>query len=208
MPSLKSAVVYATLATVFLITGSDYGPRIPLWARFICVALGLIFSAATIVESVNFLAYVMTLRAEEIRKLATITPVMEALRIMGKMSPAAQVELAMHFNALGVEYRAWVGETGPQFVFQTGGHTIPYHFIHEFFALASDRYLPAVRQWGEGTNEHRWADALTAYIVQRHYAIPAKGNKPAAWVFEGGRDCEPPRPRGPLLFREYPGIRF
>lgn len=178
--------MYSITAAVAFIMASEYAPKFPLWFKFILVAIGVITAAGAIVEGVNWIAYVTAQRVDEIKRLATLTPAMEALRIMGKMSSQAQVELAMHFNLLGVDYRAWLGEAGPLFSFQTGGYNIPYDFIENFFSLSNDSYLPPVRQWSDGSIEHKWADALTAFIVQRHFAIPAKGNKPAAWLYESG----------------------
>ncbi len=185
MPSLSKAVFYSIISAIAFVLASDFAPKFPVWFKAILVIVGILTGAAAIVEGVNFLSYALTQRVTELRHLATITPTMEALRVMGKMSPQAQVELAMHFNLLGIDYQAWIGEEGPQFTFQTGGYKIPYEFIEAFFNLSSDSYLPPVRQWSDGSIEHKWADALTAFIVQRHYAIPAKGNKPAAWLYEG-----------------------
>lgn len=186
MPSLTKAIFYSIAAAIAFVLASDIAPKFPLWAKAIFVIVGILTAAGAIAEGANWLVYVTTQRIEDVRRLETLTPTMEALRIMGRMSSQAQVELAMHFDLLGIEYSAWIGENGPQFTFQTGGFKIPYDFIETFFSLSNDRYLPAVRQWSEGSIEHKWADALTAFIVQRHYAMPAKGNKPAAWLFESG----------------------
>lgn len=184
MPSLTRAIFLSITAACAFIMASDFAPKFPLWFKFILVAIGIITAAGAIVEGINWVSYVASQRVAEIRHLSTITPVIEVVRLMTKMSPQAQVEIAMHFNLLGIDYRAWIGENGPQFVFQTGGYNIPYDFIENFFSLSSDSYLPPVRQWSDGSIEHKWADALTAFIVQRHFAIPAKGNKPAAWLYE------------------------
>lgn len=185
MPSLSSAIWCSIGSAIAFIMASDYAPKFPIWFKFILVAIGLILAAGAISQGINWLAFVTAQRTAEVRRLATITPMMEAVRLMSRLSPLAQVELAMHFDSLGVDYQAWVSTSrGPSFYYRAGGHNIPYEFIHQFFLLATDRYLPAVRQWSDGSNEHKWADALTADLIKRHLAILASGPHPAAWKFE------------------------
>lgn len=186
MPSLSKAIFYSIAAAISFILASDLAPKFPLWVKAILVVVGVVTAAGAISEGANWLVYIITQRVEDVRRVATITPTIEVVRLMSRLSPQAQVELALHFNLLGVEYSAWIGENGPSFTFNTGGFKIPYDFIETFFSLSNDRYMPAVRQWSEGSIERKHAEALTAFIVQRHYAIPAKGNKPAAWLFERG----------------------
>lgn len=188
MPSLSRAVFFAIISAVAFILASDIGPRLPLWVRFILVAMGVITAAGAIVEGVNWLSYVAAQRVGEIRRIQTMTPVMEILRVMTNLSPQAQTELAFHFNLLGVDYHALIGHPEPVFFFDYGGQRIPFEFIAAFFALSTDRHLPAVRQWRDGSHQHMYADALTAYLVKHHYAMPAIGNQPASWIWEHGTE--------------------
>lgn len=186
MPSLRSIVIYAIVSAVSFVLGSDYGPRMATWMRAIFLLVGIITAAAAISESLNWIVYVLTARVEHLRRVQNMTPAMEILRAMMNLTGQAQIELAAHFNLLGVDYRALVGAPSPVFHFDYGGQRIPFEFIAEFFALSTDRHLPAVRQWMAGSHKHMYADALTAYLVKQHYAQPAIGNQPAAWAWEHG----------------------
>ena len=186
MPSLKTAVLYAIISAASFIIASDYGPKPPIWVRFILVAIGMITAAGAVVEAANWLSYVLAHRLTEIRRMRTITPVTEILRLMSGLSSSAQVELALHFNLLGIDYRMLIGHPAPSIFYTYDGHNIPFDFISDFFHLSTDRFLPSVRQWGEGSHEHMWADALTALLVKRKYAEPARGPNPAAWLWEHG----------------------
>lgn len=189
-PSLTRAIVFATLALVAFFGASDYNPRPPaLWMRLVLVGLALVTTAGALVESINYLSFVMAARVEDYRRIRLITPLTETLRLMANLSEAAQVELSLHFATLGVNYQGIVTETGPMFSFPVNGHRITAEFISEFLTRADDRFLPAVRQWNTGSIERMWADALTSWFVQHKYALPATGPNPAAWVWVGnGRE--------------------
>lgn len=183
MPSLSRAVFYSLIAAAAFILASDYAPKLPLWLRFLLVATGVITTAGALAESINWLAYVLAQRGAEIRHIQTISQVTEVLRLMSGLSNEAQVELALHFGALGVEYRGLAHDTGPTLSFQVNGHWISPDFIQEFLLRADDRYLPAVRQWPDKTRERMWAESLTSWFISRQYALPARGNHPAVWVW-------------------------
>ena len=185
-PSLKNAVFYAVVSAVSFILASDYGPRLPTWGRLVLVALGIITGAAALADGINWLTFTLTHRVAEYRKTQAINPLSEMLAMMPRLTPQAQTELALHFHLLGVDYRALIGEPEPAFLFTYQKENIPFEFISDFFALSTDAHLPAVRQWGEGTHERKWATALTAYLVRYGYAQIGRGNQPAAWLPEYG----------------------
>lgn len=184
MPSLTRAALFAILATFGFFAASDNGVRLPMWMRSSLVVVSVILAACAIVEGINWLTFNLTTRAEHLRRVQNMTPILELLRVMTNLTSQAQVELAVHFDQLGVDYRILVGEPEPVFSFTYGGQNIPFEFISAFFALSTDRHLPEVRQWTAGSHKHMWADALTAYLVKKNYATPGRGNKPAAWNWE------------------------
>ena len=63
-----------------------------------------------------------------------------------------------------------------------GDESVPYDFVHTFFALADDKYLPPVRQWAEGSINRQFAVLLTNHLILMGYAEPAKGNQAATWI--------------------------
>jgi len=153
------------------------------------IGIALVTTAGALVEAVNWLAFVLAARVEDYRRISLITPLTETLRLMSNLSEAAQVELSLHFATLGVNYQGIVTDTGPMFSFPVNGHRITAEFISEFLTRADDRFLPAVRQWNTGSIERMWGDALTSWLIQHKYALPATGPNPAAWVWIGqGRE--------------------
>lgn len=189
MPSLTRAALFAILATFCFYAASDNGTRMPGWVRSSLVIAAVILAACAIVDGINWLSYNLTARVEHLRRVQNMTPTLDALRVMASLSPAAQVELALHFGLLGVSYPAILSERGPLFYLPLRGYRIGYEFIDEFMQRSDDRYLCPVGTWGEGSNERNWAVALTSFLVERGYATAyAGGPKPAAWRwFDSGR---------------------
>lgn len=183
-PSLTRAIVLAGIALFSFFAASEYNPKPPaLWVRLFLMGLALVTTAGALVEAVNWFSFVLAARVEDYRRISLITPVTETLRLMANLSDPAQIEIALHFATLGVEYHALLSENGPRFSFPVNGHRIPAEFISEFLTRADARFLPAVRQWSTGSNERMWADALTSWLIAHKYALPATGPNPAAWVW-------------------------
>lgn len=181
MPSLSRAISLSLIAAASFIIASDYGPKLPLWVKFILVAVGFVTTAGALIESINWITYVAIQRGQELRHMWTISEVTEVLRLMSGLSDEAQVELAFHFDSLGVQYRGLAHDTGPLFHFHVNGHWVDTAFILEFLTRSDERYLVPVRSWSEGTHERMWAEALTSWFIRRQYAYPAAGNHSAAW---------------------------
>lgn len=183
-PSLYRAIVLSAVALFSFFGASEYNPRpAPVWVRLALSGLALVCTAGALVEAINFVSFILSARVEEWRRVAQITPLTETLRLMANLSEAAQVELSLHFATIGVNYIGIAHQEGPLFSFQAGGHRIGADFISEFLTRADDRFLPAVRQWSQGSIERMWADALTNWLITHKYALPAAGPNPAAWVW-------------------------
>lgn len=209
-PSLTRAIIFSGIALFSFFCASDYNPKPPaIWLRFVLIGFALVTTAGALVEAVNWFSYMLAHRVEDFRRVAQITPLTEVLRLMPNLTPAAQVELSLHFATLGVDYQGIASSYGPSFSFPVNGHRVTAEFIKEFLQRADDRFLPAVRQWNTGSIERMFADALTSWLIQHKYALPPAGPNPAAWVWvEQGRTSMRTKAERAFGLREVEGLTF
>lgn len=76
------------------------------------------------------------------------------------------------------------GDHGPSLELEVNnGERIPYSFIcGEWLRYNSERFLPAIGTWGEGSQYRLWAQLLTEHFIGAGYARPPRGNQPATWI--------------------------
>ena len=176
-PKLSEAILWALLAALAF-TGARFGDRWPDWVRSVLVFSGVIFLIGSILAAINWLSYVVVVRAERARiAFATTERVLMLERISSLSTDQARL---VETGRLLIEVLP--GSPGPAYTLRYGAARIPYGFIYDFLDRSGDDYLAPIRLWSEGTHEREYAEALTRFFCVCGYASPAAGSRSAAWI--------------------------
>jgi hypothetical protein len=193
IPSLGKSVAYMIFAACFALAAWHF-ERLPQAFRIALVIGGVLFGTAGVLEMLNYIVYSIAQRRYELAQADALNPAVEAMRLMSHLSPAAQLELALHWPGLGFviggQWASWDGDHHVLHYLDDPSGRIPYSFIREFIGKSDHRQLCPVRAWPEGSHNRKWAVAFTRRMIGAGMAKAAAGNQAATWtVTPGGRSA-------------------
>jgi hypothetical protein len=147
--------------------------------------IGLIFAGGSFATGLNWAFYQYWQRDIEKRRAQAITPMLELVQAVGRLSES-------QIGLVGLQdYRAVIeiaGSTGgPIYMLRTAGGPIPMEFVEKTLRRSTPLGMPAIRNYPDGSPEREWIRLFTQWCIDMHLAIPANGPYSAQWIERGGR---------------------
>jgi hypothetical protein len=147
--------------------------------------LALITGGGAFMYLFNWIAHEWVRRLEEYRRAQAITPHLELVRVIQRMTPE-QVKLVPPFNERE-QLAITTTPDGPVFALVTSSGTVPLEFVEDFLRDCGVTSLRPVREYQEGTPAREFAQMVTEWAVAHKFAVPAVGPHPARWINEHAR---------------------
>lgn len=191
MTDLDKAVFYAVLAAMtavggYWLTGERY--EAVRWGIFAVAGVcGIVF----IFYVGSWLSDTIAKRDYSFQLARATTAATETVRVMGLLSPGAQLELAK-LNPIRFAVTGLLGVNGIDrqlhivYSLKIPGITegVPLSFLRIFLDRSDHRSLCPVSTWSEGSRYRKYSVALTNYFAQIGYAQKHVG-KEASWTIIG-----------------------
>lgn len=127
--------------------------------------------------------WMLTLRENMHRKRReadAITPTYLAAQAVRFLSPEALAVIPKWEHTLSVGHI--VTPAGREDVLITTEAVLPFSFVHDFLVRSSYTRLEKIGNYPGKTKEREFAQAMTAELCRKGYALPANGNEPALWL--------------------------
>lgn len=151
---------------------------------------GFLGTWAVVMGVGNFIAWAAMVHAEvahQRRETEVLTPVNQALMLASRLT-SEQVSIMPDLR-FRHEVETVMGMEGATAHFlRTPGGSIPFVWVEEFLRDCGVTWLKPVRNYADGTPGREYATALTEWLIQQGYAVPAAGNRAAMWMTEHARE--------------------
>jgi hypothetical protein len=174
-PSLSgTSVLWALILLAFWLSfvAVPVGWRGAVWM----VCLGALFYA--IIGTMDTVIERILQYQRRVADVEAHTAEVRKLEIIASMT-AEQIQFIL---ANSLVFSVLVGSDETLYTLRWMGEEIPFTFIEDFMESGDGNFLYPVGRYSDGTNERRWAQALTNLVVSKGWAEEARGRYPARWV--------------------------
>ena len=140
--------------------------------------VGLILAGMGFASFVHWLGAAHAIVLRDTNEARSMTEKVKMAEAISRMAPDQIRALTLFVPSILVT----AGEAGPLFDLDLEDGKVPMRFVKEFFAQGNRQYMAPVRIYSDGTDERKWAQQITAYMVLLGVAKPAEGKYSAKWT--------------------------
>jgi len=176
---LSAGLVVYLLAALICATIAWTHPEWDVKARAALILAAVIFAIGGAMVGLKFLTDLYDAHGYRHALNRAITPEAELMRIYSHLRPDQVEAWLMRQAAL----EAVPGVAGALVYYSIDNVKVPMDFVQDWLTRCTDEQLPALRQYGDKSNQRKWASALTRFFVDRGMAsehLPGSG-KAATW---------------------------
>lgn len=179
-PKLITPILLTLFAALSLSIAYFERGRLPGWLEMVLVLMGIVLLVFSIVSSIDWILYKVSVRLESYNRAAAITPLTELAEAVRGLSDrqAAVVEA----QRLTISIIPSVQLPVYSIIMPRG--QVPRSFAEEFLAAGTDQEQRPASWYSEGP-KRQWASWLRDWTVAEGLAEQRGPNTPAAWKGNG-----------------------